>query len=68
MNTLEKQLPSKTDFFPFLELNCSNFKLEQLSSKNFKDFQKCQRNSKNIKEVNFEGVWDELQSKKSLQR
>ena len=49
-----KQLPRKDNFRTFLPLNCFNFRFKQ-----------CERLrvTKNVKEIKFEGVWGELESK-----
>ena len=55
MKRLEKQLSSKANSCPFLQLNRSN------SVKGL-------RVMKIVKEIKFEGFWDELESKKDFQR
>ena len=53
MKRLEKRLPSKASFSSFLQLNSSNFRLKQ-----------CERPTKIVKEIKFEGVQGELKLKK----
>ena len=59
MKISEKELPSNANLRSFLLLNCSNFKL-----KRFKGV----RVTKRVKQIKFEGVWGELESKNSFQR
>ena len=55
----EKQLPSKANFCFFFLLNCSNFKLKQC---------KRHRVTKILKQIMFQGVWGESESKTGFQR
>ena len=54
MERSEKQLPNKGNHRTFLPPNCSNFKLKCL---------KGLKVTKNVKEIKFQGVWSELESK-----
>ena len=58
MKRSEKQLPSKANFMTFFTRNCSKFRLNSV---------KGLRDTKNVKEIKFEGVWGELKSKKCYQ-
>ena len=51
-----KHLSSEANFCHFLQLNWSNFSVKGL------------RVTKIVKEIQFEGVWGELESKKGVQR
>ena len=59
MKRSEKQLPSKSNFSTSLQLKCSNFRLIQWKGLGV---------TRIVKEFKFEGVWGELESKKSFQR
>ena len=52
MKSWEKYLPSKANVSPFLQLNCSNFRLKQ-----------CGRpyNYHIVQEIRFEGAWGKLE-------
>ena len=60
MKRSEKQLPMRGSSSTFLQPNCSNFRL--------KVFVKGLRVIKIVKELNFEGVWGDLEAKKCFQK
>ena len=53
MERSEKLFSSRTNFSPFLQLNCSRWKQRESL-----------RVTKIVKEIKFEGVWGELESGK----
>ena len=57
VNLSEKQLPSKTNFSTFLQLNSFNFRLRL-----------CERSYQLVKEIKFEGVWGDVEAKNRFHR
>ena len=52
MRRSEKHLPGKVSFFTYLQFYCSYFKLKHCEKL---------RVSKIVKEINFKGIWGELE-------